>query len=413
MSRFSRCLCLTSALLVMNALGEETARTWTDTSGRQFQGTLVSATDAKVNIRRADGKTFEVDRGKLSLLDLDYLAKRGTPPAATAGAATPAGKPAGKAPKRGGMLAGYEEKDLNFSAPWPENPGVDEESPITVIEEDAAEKRYIYESPHFRFQSNVVLRPSLLQKVAQMFEASFQLHHELPLNNRRTRSPQAPKLKARLFETKEQYRAAGGPAGTSGVYMGGPDEFMVPLEGLGVQKVGSGYMFDYKGDFHTVYHEVTHQMWADLEDYAGSWMVEGFAEFIACAPFSSGRFSFIKQPRYALEYATGYGKKDHGGRALGDDIKMPKLEKMMAMEQAQFYGYGSNGYGYGLLLTYYFILLDGNGDAALFKDCFKALQAGKSAEEARKVLLNGRSYDELEKSVSKAFRSKGIKIEFE
>jgi hypothetical protein len=143
------------------------------------------------------------------------------------------------------------------------------------------------------------------------------------------------------------------------------------------------------------------------------WMVEGFAEFVACAPFSNGRFSFIKQPRYALEYATGYGKKDQGGRALGNDITMPKLSKLMTMSQAEFYSDGNKNYGLGLLLTYYFILLDGEGDAKLFKDCIKALQAGKSEEEARKVLLNGRSYEDLEKSVSTAFRRKGIKIAFQ
>jgi len=385
---------------------EEVTRTWTDMSGRSFEGTLLSATPTKISIRRNDGKTFDVDRARLSAADLDYVTKRSvaTPTETNA----PANEPATE-----GMLAGYEGTTANFDVPWPDNPGVEQESPITVIEENVEEKRFIYESPHFRFQSNVLLRPSLLQKVALMFEGTYQMNHDLPLNNRRTRSPKAGKLKARLFETADQYRAAGGPPGSAGVYKGGDDEFMVYLEGLGVQKVGSGYMFDYKGDFHTVYHELTHQLWADLGGYAGIWMIEGFAEFVACAPFSNGRFSFIKQPRYALEYATGYGKKDQGGRALGNDITMPKLSKLMTMSQAEFYSDANKNYGLGLLLVYYFILLDGDGDARLFKDCIKALQADKSEEEARKVLLNGRSYEDLEKSVATAFRRKGIKIAFQ
>lgn len=403
-------LFMSLSLLASFASAEETARTWTDTGGRHFEGTFLSMKNAKVSICRADGKTFEVACGKLSQADLDYATECVTKLEAIKPAEV---KPVtGEPEKAGSILAGYEDKDPNFSAPWPVNPGVDTECAITVIEENVEENRFVYESAHFRFQSNVLLRPSLLGKVSQIFEGSFQMHHDLPLNNRRTRSPQAGKLKARLFETADQYREAGGPPGTSGVYMGGPDEFMVPLEGLGVQKVGSGYMFDYKGDFHTVYHEVTHQIWADLNQTAGTWVVEGFAEFIACAPYSNGRFSFIKQPRYALEYATGYGKKNQGGRALGNEITMPKLSKMMAMSQPEFYAYGGKGYGYGLLITYYFILLDGKGDAALFKDFVKALQAGKSGEEARKVLLNGRSYEELESEVSKVFRGKGIKIDF-
>jgi hypothetical protein len=239
------------------------------------------------------------------------------------------------------------------------------------------------------------------------------MHHELPLNNRRTRSPKAAKLKAHLFETEDQYREAGGPTGTSGVYLGGKDEFLVPLASLGVQKVGSGYMFDYRGNFHTMYHEITHQLWADLGESAGMWMVEGFAEFVACAPYSNGRFSFVRQPRYALEYATGYGKKDQGGRALGEDLILPKLSNLMTMSQAKFYTDANQNYGFGLLLVYYFILLDGEGDGARFKDCVKALQAGKPAEEARKALLGGRGYDDLEKDVAAAFRRKGIKIRFQ
>ena len=395
------------AFFALCALGnaEETSRTWTDVTGRSFEGTFLSATPTKISIRRNDGKTFEVERTRLSAADLDYVTKHPT--------AAPATSAAGKEPAPDGpMLAGYDGT-ANFDAPWPDNPGVDQEPAITTVEENTEAKRFIYESPHFRFQSNVLLRPSLLQKVALMFEGTYQMHHDLPLNNRRTRSPKAGKLKARLFETADQYRAAGGPPGSAGVYKGGDDEFMVYLEGLGVQKVGSGYMFDYKGNFHTVYHELTHQLWADLGGYAGTWMVEGFAEYIGSAPFSNGRFSFIKQPRYALEYATGYGKKDQGGRALGNDITMPKLSKLMTMSQAEFYSDGNKNYGLGLLLTYYFILLDGDGDAKLFKDCVKALQAGKSEEDARKVLLNGRSYDDLEKSVSTAFRRKGIKIAFQ
>jgi len=396
-------LCLFFALCAA-ASAEETARTWTDQSGRSFSGVYLSATADKVSIRRGDGRVFDVERTKLSQPDQDYLAGKTRP----ASAALPE-----KTPRHlREMLAGYDGSAPNFDAGWPANAGIDQEPPITVVEENAAENRFIYESPHFRFQSNVVLRPSLLSKVATMFEACFQLHHDLPLNNRRTRSPKAAKLKAHLLETTEQYHAAGGLPGTSGVYLSDKDEFLVPLTCLGVQKVGSGYMFDYRGDFHTMYHEITHQLWADLDDYAGIWMVEGLAEFIACAPYSNGRFSFTKQPGYALEYATGYGKKNQGGRALGEDLVMPKLRELMTMSQAKFYSDANRNYGFGLLLVYYFILLDGQGDGARFKDCVKARQDGKSAEEARQALLAGRSYEDLEKEVAAAFRRKGIKIRF-
>jgi hypothetical protein len=400
--------------------GAESSRKWTNTSGQSFDGSYVSSTTDKVSISRTDGKIFDVELSKLSKEDQDYLLtlKKGDATPTPAPPAIPAKKfkfknQAGFVQK---MLLGYDSTKLsNFTDPWPKEVGVDAEPPITVIEENPAEKLFIYESPHFHFQCNVLLRPSLLAKVALMFESTYKMHHDVPLNNRRTRADKAEKLKARLFETSAEYHAAGGPGGSAGVYMGGEiDEFLVPLDELGVKKVGSGYMFDYSGDFHTMYHELTHQMWADLPDCAGIWMIEGFAEFMACAPFSSGKFSFTKQQSYLMEYATGYGKKDHGGRALGKNITYPHLKDIMSWDQPTFYTNGNKNYGLGLLLVDFFVLFDGEGNkiGENFKNCIKACQEGKSAEQARQALLAGRSYDQLEKDFANGMKKKGLKISF-
>ena len=42
----------------------------------------------------------------------------------------------------------------------------------------------------------------------------------------------------------------------------------------------------------------------------------------------------------------------------------------------------------------------------------KALQAGKKGEEALEVLLNGRSYEELEEDIQKAWRTRGVPLKF-
>ncbi|MGC4016840.1 MAG: hypothetical protein QM755_20350 [Luteolibacter sp.] len=142
-------------------------------------------------------------------------------------------------------------------------------------------------------------------------------------------------------------------------------------------------------------------------------MIEGFAEFMASAPYSNGKFSFIKQPSYALEYATGFGKKDSGGRDLGKEFAMPHLKEIMNWSQPQFYANGNKNYGLGMLLVYYFVLMDGDGTGARFKDCIQACQEGKSQAQALQVLLGDRSYEDLEKDVATAFKKKGIKITFQ
>jgi len=389
---------------------EESPRQWTDSSGRSFEGSYVSATPEKVTIRRAtDGKVFEVARDKLSSNDLEYVAslsKRGGPPRRENG--PPEFGPRGR---MDAMLTGYDASQSNFDAPWPKGAGLAKPPPITVVEQNAAEHRFIYESPHFRIQCDVALLQDLPVKIASILEAGFQAHRDLPLNNRRTRSPGAPKLKVSLYRTIEDFRADGGLPGTVGSYLAREDRLLVPLEGLGVKKVGAGYEFDFSAGFHNVYHELSHLLWADIGHMAGIWMDEGFAEYIACAPYDNLRFNFVRLPDAALEFAIG-GNKKVASRALGKDIVMPHLKDFMSQSQPEFYKDPNKNYGLGLLLTWYFVTVDGDGSGLRFKAAIKACQNG-DRDEARDALLGGRDYGQLEKDFATALRSKGVTVTFQ
>jgi hypothetical protein len=73
---------------------------------------------------------------------------------------------------------------------------------------------------------------------------------------------------------------------------------------------------------------------------------------------------------------------------------------------------GNFNYGFGLILTTYFLHLDGEGDGARLKNFLMALREGKAGEEALEVLLDGRSYKEMEEAISKAWKKKRVEIEF-
>jgi hypothetical protein len=66
----------------------------------------------------------------------------------------------------------------------------------------------------------------------------------------------------------------------------------------------------------------------------------------------------------------------------------------------------------GLLLTYYYFHWDNDGDRKNLNAFFMALKEGKSGEDALNILLNGRSWDEMEKQITKAWRSRGVRITF-
>lgn len=382
--------------LVCGQVGE--LRTWTARDGRTLQGALVSVAEGKVRIKRADGKEFDLALESLS--DADQQLARDF---------------ARRAPKpiAGGVLAGYDPSKADFTSQWPRDVTVPADTEITVIEENDETRRYVYESVHFRFESDAKLRSLLVSKLATMFEAAFAAHREVPLGNRRTRATGTGKFKAILFEKEEDYHKAGGPANSAGVYLGRTDTFMVPLENLGVRKSGNSYTYDAKGDFHTLFHEITHQLWADYGPMAGTWMVEGFAEYMALMPFRGNRITLTQGRQEVPDFATAYGRDGGGGRALGEAIKMPRLERFMAMDQPEFYKNMNFNYACGLLLFYYFAEQDGGPGGKQLRECFKAMHNGASEEEARKVLLKGRSYEQLEREFAAGMHRVGIKVSFQ
>jgi hypothetical protein len=56
--------------------------------------------------------------------------------------------------------------------------------------------------------------------------------------------------------------------------------------------------------------------------------------------------------------------------------------------------------------------MDGDGDGKRIKSFLKALRDGKTGGDAVAVLLDGRSYEQLEKEITKAWSRRGIDLTF-
>jgi hypothetical protein len=249
---------------------------------------------------------------------------------------------------------------------------------------------------------------------AVMFESTYQYCRALPLAITGGKKTEG-KFQILLFEEKDSYISAGGPAGSAGVFIGGKGIVMVPLTSLGVKSVGSGYMLDRNVSNRTLVHELTHQFTPPPYYAPGAmgWFSEGIAEYVAATPYRQGRFKVKSNFDDILAYATSYGKSNQGGRAIGRDFKAPPLKEFFLMPYSSFTGTRANfNYGFALMLTTYYLHLDGDGDAARMKEFLKALRAGKTGQDAIDVLLDGRSYAEMEEAISKGWRRKGVKIEF-
>lgn len=388
-------LSLLSAVLGGAALAHEGVRTWTDVDGRKVEAAYLSHDEKSVTMRLSGGQEANVPLERLSHQDMEFLEELGK--------------------ASGGEAAG--EEALNWDAPWPETIDLGGEPTIEVVEENAEERRFIYISDHYRFTSDVRLSKQVVSTFADMFEATQLFCRSLPLGMDGGRKREG-RYDILLFETFESYVEAGGPPTSAGVFIGRKNLVMVPLTSLGVKKVGSGYMRDRSRDDGILVHELVHQLTPPVYFRPGArgWFTEGIAEYGRRTPYGYGRFKVKGNLDDIREKVIAYGKDRTYGRALGEEIAAPPLERFMLMDYGEFTAGDANfNYGFATLLAVYFFELDGEGDAARMKAFLKALrEAGPKTppRELLEPLLDGRSFEELQEDISKAWKSKGVKIEW-
>lgn len=368
-------------------------RSWTDSQGREVRATFVRTAGKDVILKLTDGRELPFPLEKLVAADRKFIEesfqKTSENPATT------------------------EQAVANFDAPWPDRISFSEDPEIKIIEENTEKKRFVYESANYRYTCDVRLAASLVKGFANMFEATHLYCRSLPLALRSGKKVSGKYL-IQLFENTEDYIKAGGPPDTAGVFMSGPGVVMVPLTSLGVRPVGSGYMIDRDKSSKTIPHELTHQLTPDPYFAKGAlgWFTEGIAEYIAATPYRSGSYNVRGNFNDIVEYATGYGLKNMGGRALGKKISLPSLKEFMLQDYRSFMENGQLNYGCGLLITTYFLTLDGEGDGKRIKSYLNALLQDKDAEKSLDLLLDGRSFDQLEKDIAQAWSRKGIDLFF-
>lgn len=372
-----------------------------------MEGKLVASDDREVVLRLDNGKLITLPLHRLSDEDLEFLDTGAEPEEDEEDAAEEDEEMPGADKPAAGAIE-------NFDAPWPDDVHFKEDPEVLVVEEDEAHSRFVYESTNYRFICDVRLSRQVVKGFAVMFEATHDYCRALPLalsgGNRKN-----GKYNILLFETKESYVEAGGPPDSAGVFISGRNEVMVPLVSLGVRQVGSGYMLDRDKSNGTLIHEITHQLTPHsyYEEGSMGWFSEGIAEYTTATPYRNGRFKVKSNFDDIVAYATAFGEDNTNGRGLGTEIEAPSLKDFFLMDYDEFTGDEANfNYGFGLLLTTYFLHLDGEGDAARKKTFLKALRAGKTGQDALDVLMNGRSFDELEDQISKAWKRKDIEIEF-
>jgi hypothetical protein len=375
------------------------ARVWVDRENRKVEAELAGLDGGQVILKLKDGRKIPYPLEKLSVED-----------AASARQLAAAGKGAGESVATADAVGGDRP---NFDASWPDKVRFTGDPEIVVIAEDAGASRFVYESANYRYTSDVRLAKTVVKGFAVLFEATYEYCRALPLGldgGERTDG----KLQVLLFENFEDYVAQGGPEDSAGVFLGGKNVVLVPLTSLGVRPVGNGYMLDRDKSSKTLPHELTHQLTPRAYHQPGSegWFIEGIAEYVATTPYRAGTYSVKGNVDEAVEFVTGYGTRNSGGRALGTKLRLPSLEKFLLQDYDGFLKLDQTGYGGVLLLAHYFLGMDGDKDAARVKAFLRRLREGQDGPEAVAALLDGRSYEALELEIARAWKRHGVEITF-
>lgn len=362
-------------LLATAAFSAET-RSWTDAQGNQTQAVLRGFDGGEVLLQTAAGKTLRVPLKNLSAEDQSYVVLN----------ITSLVDPSFSAPA-GSSVAAAAPAPILTKATWPSTlTAPDGLTNADYVERESKEMHHVYRSRRFEYVLHAVdpLTPALMKEVARVFEGTYELLSQSPFGVQA--QPVDGYFRAQLYQTMELYHAAGGPRGSAGVYVRDERVFKVPLDSLGVKRGTNGYTRDANFELKTLVHEITHMMMHDILPLLPRWLIEGTAEYVECIPYKAGTFRHSdllgSVQRYNKDRLSG--KYRFSGPPLDSirNLLTPPSNAQPKREGNTFFMPPPTNpvpqmafYHSSMLLTYYFMHLDGDGKGTRLIKFLEAVRA--------------------------------------
>lgn len=427
MKAFSISVPLVSLLLFLTVEPMQAeSREWTSSDGKKIEGTILKLEGDTVTLETSRG-TFELPLTRLAEEDQAF-AKEWAESQEKAMAEEDSDEKK-TAPELGdfenltlGEWPQYVVAELSVDQIETVDPSTienDSEAEEGESESEETKAEFIYRTPHFEFHSPDKLSVSVVREFARIFEATYNFVDQMPIGLAPAPSENGF-YKTKLYMTRDDYFEDGGMQGSGGMFSwrsrGGEMSGMikVPLPNLGVEYTGTRFVVDHNKRSTTLTHEIVHQvMMRWFMTPMPTWLSEGIAEVVSSQTYDNGRFKLSSMDRSIVEEVT---------RGQGRDFRMLNLEKLMNITGGEWAselasGTGGSNYNSANVLAYYFLKLDGEGDAAHLVEYLKTLTSGRRGsgekEAQEKHLLRGRSYEQLQEEVATAWRSEGLKIEFQ
>ena len=365
---------------LLSALPEEGelqsySRTWISSDGKELKARLLGVRGEKAALQLESGKVSQVPFSRLSADDQSFLGEESWPL---------------PKPWKG----------------WPEDLQVTLSS-IDVKDLGQRDRWFTYQSDHFEVAAEAELGSTCVKEICRLLEGVYLLMDSSPWGV--LAKPKNKHFRIELYETKSSYTKNGGPPNSAGVYLTDRAVFMVPFSSLGIEKGSSGWRQSRDGSSKTIVHELTHMLMADAVSYLPPWLVEGAAEYMELIPLRTSVFrpgslerELRKHNEFMINRIVGgepaslakvfdlnLYEWQSGGKKRPLPEPTPTRGGIVTPTRTMGLGPRTNPvtgfYHSGLLLTYYFIHLDGEGDAARLQRFIAASQKNaKSMQQFEK-----------------------------
>ena len=274
--------------------------------------------------------------------------------------------------------------------------------PAVLEVQPEEEGRKVWHTRYFRLDSDMEFRPAELARLSQVADSTAMVLKNHPLGL--FAPPQGQRCRIAIFKNGEDYVKSGGVPGTAGYYFS--RRAVVLLQGeYFLEGAGRGMPPHYHEDIMA--HEVVHLCMHSVNRKLPQWLVEGIAEYFACAHTGGGRYTFNEIDKSVRDHLRSRLSPDDPGIPLVPVADLAKLDShewldyVTALPIEERY----QAYATALLMAHYH-LHGGEQRQATVKAAISA-----AADEPRKEFPM-EDPAKIQENLTRYWKAKGLTLEF-
>jgi hypothetical protein len=268
-----------------------------------------------------------------------------------------------------------------------------------------------YRTKHYRIDSELALKPSLLQKFTQSAESVAIVLEKIPLPL--SAPPKADLPRILICADEESFIKAGGTQGAAGFY-NGRSKAVLLLWSQFYPDPNSRSRLGPKADYSILVHELAHLQMHEFLWRTRPWFFEGVAEYFAATHGNAGTFDFTK-----IEQKVRDRIKKHSDPQIPENrvIKLSTLLNLDWRGWNQLVAKRENYevmelYSSSLLLTHFYF----HGGEKRRTEVLNFLETAKKVRDHREELprlLLAEQAGVIEAKLVKYWAPKGLKLQFQ